>query len=101
MDTHTLLVPTLYAAALTVTAASDFARAQWTKNLEFDAPVLPRFLQSVSLPTICLVAALLLRWTLPVRHLLLPALALAAGLALLRALRESRRPTMLRAVPRR
>jgi hypothetical protein len=101
MDAIALVIPALYAAALTMAAASDFTRAQWAKNLEFDSPALPRLLHSVSLPTICLVAALLMRWTLPVKHLLLPALALAAGLSLVRAVRESRRHGLIRAAHRR
>ena len=80
MPTLTLL-PAVYIAALIFAIGSDFLRAQLSKDLEYDPPdLLRRTIGSVSLPTICLVGALLLRVLIHVKGLLLTALLVAAAL---------------------
>ncbi|MEZ5362931.1 MAG: hypothetical protein R2748_11455 [Bryobacterales bacterium] len=84
MDVISLLVPTAYVAALSWAAGGDFLRAQLVKDLECDPPALLEGLwQQISLPTLCLIGALVLRLMIHVKGLLLTALFVSAVLALL------------------
>ena len=90
MESLTLFVPAVYAAALAWAIGGDFVRAQLDKDLEHDPPaMLRRGLRVVSPATFCLVGALLLRSLTPIRGLLLVALFVAAALSLWKIYRAS------------
>ena len=90
MEYGSFLVPALYIAALAWAIGGDFLRAQIEKDLEVDPPaVLRRAWRSVSLPTMFLVAALLLRLLVQIRGLLAVTLFLATGLLMSKAGRHA------------
>lgn len=98
MEIPALFVPAAYAAALAWAIGRDFLRAQLDKDLEQDPPaVLLRALQTISLPTVCLVGALVLRMLIHVKGLLLSALVVAIALSIWKTSRLS----MLRPAARR
>lgn len=82
MASLTLIVPAAYVAALAVALSGDFLRAQLAKDLEHDPPgAWARLAHAVSLPTVCLIAALLIRLVVDVEGLLLTALFVVAALS--------------------
>ena len=81
------LLPAVYVAALICAIGGDFLRAQLAKDLEHDPPDwIHRLMSSISLPTIFLVGALMLRALVYVKGLLLTALLCAAVLSLWKTL---------------
>lgn len=90
MEISTLLVPAAYAAALAWAIVGDYLRAQLDKDLERDPPaILRRAFESISLPTVCLISALLLRMLIHVKGLLLSALVVAIVLSIWKTSRLS------------
>lgn len=88
MEALTILLPAAYVAAMVWAIGGDFLRAQLDKDLEQDPPsIVQRLLRAASLPTACLVGALLLRLLIHVKGLLLTALIVAAALSLWKAYR--------------
>ncbi|MCB1020652.1 MAG: hypothetical protein KDC27_12035 [Acidobacteria bacterium] len=83
MDVVSLFVPTAYVAALSWAAGGDFLRAQLVKDLECDPPALLEGLwRQISLPTLCLIGALVLRLMIHVKGLLLTALFVSVALGI-------------------
>ena len=89
MELGSFLIPALYVAALTWAIGGDFLRAQLVKDLEADPPaIIRRAWRTVSLPTLFLVAALLLRLLVHVRGLLAITLFFAMSLLMWKTSRQ-------------
>ncbi len=90
MEVVSFFLPAVYVAALVWALCGDFMRAQQFKDLEEDPPApLRSVLHTASLPTLCLVGALLLRLLVHVRGLLLTALVIAVALSVWKMYRLS------------
>ena len=87
MEVVSFFVPALYVAALIWAVGGDFLRAQVFKDLEQTTPWFRHVLHAASLPTLCLVGALLLRLLIREKGLLLTALLLAVAIYTVRMCR--------------